>query len=154
VIFSIQQGSAPTRLGLARRPQRGKPAREVQMDEPGRCRRCDPIGRSGAIYRKTRRRTTTWREEMADQVVTKTVLTRFSAAQTDFQIALDAANAALSVSSNPAISNLVRAVGYYSRSTADSLIAISEQLDDINRNINNVAARLDGKQGPFSLKIR
>jgi hypothetical protein len=91
---------------------------------------------------------------MADQVVTKTVLTRFSAAQTDFQIALDAANAALSASSNPAISNLVRALGYYSRSTTDSLIAISEQLDDINRNINNVAARLDGKQGPFSLKMR
>jgi hypothetical protein len=45
-------------------------------------------------------------------------------------------------------------LAYYSRSTTDSLIAISEQLDDINRNINNVAARLDGKQGPFSLKMR
>jgi hypothetical protein len=91
---------------------------------------------------------------MADQVVTKTVLMRFSAAQVDFQTAVNAANAALSASPNPAISNLVRALAYYSRSTTDSLIAISEQLDDINRNINNVAARLDGKQGPFSLKMR
>jgi hypothetical protein len=91
---------------------------------------------------------------MADQNVTKAVMTRFTSARADFDTALGAAQTAVDASRDPVMSNLVRALAYYSRSTTDALIAISEQLDDVNRNINNVAARLDGKEGPFSLKMR
>jgi hypothetical protein len=38
------------------------------------------------------------------------------------------------------------------RSTTNALIAVFELLDDINRNVNNVAARLDGKQGRSQMR--
>jgi hypothetical protein len=81
-------------------------------------------------------------------------MTRFEAARADFTTAVHAAEVALHGSHDPVIANLIRALSYYSRSMADSVIAVSEQLDDINRNINNVAARLDGKKGPFTLRMR
>ncbi len=90
---------------------------------------------------------------MADQVVTKTVLMRFSAAQADFQTALNVANAALSASPNPAISNLVRALAYYSRSTPDSLTFPNNWTTSIATS-TTLQPELDGKQGPFSLKMR
>ena len=91
---------------------------------------------------------------MGDQYVSKLVMQRFSASKADFETALNAAYASLANHPDAAIHNLVRALAFYSRSTADALIAISEQIDDVNRNINNVAARLDGKKGPFSLHMR
>lgn len=91
---------------------------------------------------------------MGDQYVSKLAIQRMSAAKADFDIALNAANAALASHPDTALRNLVKALAFYSRSTTDALIAISEQIDDVNRNINNVAARLDGKQGPFSLRMR
>jgi hypothetical protein len=92
--------------------------------------------------------------EMGDQVVTKAVLDRMGAAKADFEIALGAAQAARDASPNAAIAHLAKALAYYSRSITDGLIAISEQIDDVNRNVNNVAARLDGRPGPFNLRMR
>jgi hypothetical protein len=35
-------------------------------------------------------------------------------------------------------------------STTDTLLAIMQRIDDINRNVNGVAMRLDGKPGPIT----
>ena len=79
---------------------------------------------------------------------------RFEIARKDFNTAAERAKAAVKASTDPAITNLVNALGKYSHSTAEMIIAISEQLDDIAREVRNIAARLDGKQGPFDLHIR
>ena len=75
-------------------------------------------------------------------------------AQTDFDTALNAARAALNNAPSPFMANLVRALANYNRSTTDTLLAILQRIDDVNRNVNGVAMRLDGKPGPYSLKMR
>jgi hypothetical protein len=52
------------------------------------------------------------------------------------------------------MANLVRILANYSRSTTDTLLAIVQRTDDVNRNVNGVAMRLDGKLGPYNLHIR
>jgi hypothetical protein len=34
------------------------------------------------------------------------------------------------------------------------LLAVLQRIDDVNRNVNGVAMRLDGKPGPYNLKMR
>jgi hypothetical protein len=52
------------------------------------------------------------------------------------------------------MANLIRILANYSRSTTDTLLAIVQRTDDVNRNVNGVAMRLDGKLGPYNLHIR
>ena len=75
-------------------------------------------------------------------------------AQTDFDAALNAAKTALNSAPSPFMANLVRALANYNRSTTDTLLAIVQRIDDLNRNVNGVAMRLDGKPGPYNLKMR
>ncbi len=75
-------------------------------------------------------------------------------AQTDFDAALNAAKTALNSAPSPFMANLVRALANYNRSTTDTLLAIVQRIDDVNRNVNGVAMRLDGKPGPYNLKMR
>jgi hypothetical protein len=75
-------------------------------------------------------------------------------AKTDFDTALNAARTALSTAPSPFMANLVRALGNYNRATTDVLLAILQRVDDVNRNVNGVAMRLDGKPGPYNLKMR
>jgi hypothetical protein len=49
---------------------------------------------------------------------------------------------------------LIRILANYSRSTTDTLLAIVQRIDDVNRNMNGVALRLDGKPGAYNLHIR
>jgi hypothetical protein len=80
---------------------------------------------------------------------------RFKTASDDFDRALQLAQTAFNASAgSPAMSNLVLALGRFSRATIDMLLVVSEQLDEVNHNVNNVAARLDGKKGPFNLRMR
>jgi urate oxidase len=79
---------------------------------------------------------------------------RFAAANNDFQLAIKAAQTAFATSTSPVIRNLIFALAKYSLATNEAIVVVSQQLDDINRNINNVAARLDGKKGPFNLHMR
>ena len=76
------------------------------------------------------------------------------AAQKDFDKAVRAAQMALDASSSPAMRNLIIALATYARMNAEVTLSVHDQLNDIARNINNIAARLDGRQGPFSLKMR
>jgi hypothetical protein len=75
-------------------------------------------------------------------------------AKVDFDTALNAARAALNDAPSPMMANLVRALANYSRSSTDTMLAIMQKLDDINRNVSGVAARLDGREGPFNLRMR
>jgi hypothetical protein len=50
--------------------------------------------------------------------------------------------------------NLIRILANYSRSTTDTLLAIVQRIDDVNRTVNGVALRLDGKPGAYNLHIR
>jgi hypothetical protein len=75
-------------------------------------------------------------------------------AQTDFEAALTAARAALSNAPSPFMANLIRALAKYNLSTTDTLLAILERIEDVNRKVNGVAMRLDGKPGPYDLKMR
>jgi hypothetical protein len=75
-------------------------------------------------------------------------------AKNDFDTALNAARTALSTAPSPFMANLVRALGNYNRATTDVLLAILQRVDDVNRNVNGVAMRLDGKPGPYNLKMR
>ena len=52
------------------------------------------------------------------------------------------------------IANLIRILANYSRSTIDTLLAIVQRIDDVNRNVNGVAMRRDGKPGPYNLHMR
>jgi hypothetical protein len=79
---------------------------------------------------------------------------RFEAARKDFDLAVEKAKTAVNASTDPAITNLIFALGRYSRSAVEMMIAISTQLDEIERQLRNVAARLDGKKGPFDLHMR
>ena len=78
----------------------------------------------------------------------------YLAAQKDFDKAVRAAQMALDASSSPAMRNLIIALATYARMNAEVTLSVHDQLNDIARNINNIAARLDGRQGPFSLKMR
>jgi hypothetical protein len=75
-------------------------------------------------------------------------------AKTDFETALNAARTALNDAPSPFMANLVRALGNYNRATTDVLLAVLQRIDDVNRNVNGVAMRLDGKPGPYNLKMR
>jgi hypothetical protein len=75
-------------------------------------------------------------------------------AQRDFDIALNAAKAALNSAPTPFMANLVRALANYNRSTTDTLLAVLQRIDDVNRNVNGIGMRLDGKPGPYNLKMR
>ena len=79
---------------------------------------------------------------------------RFEAARKDFDAAVQRAKAAVNASTDPAITNLVFALGKYSYSVVEVLVAMSAQMDEIERQVRNVAARLDGKKGPFDLHMR
>ena len=78
----------------------------------------------------------------------------YLAAQKDFDKAVRAAQMALDASSSPAMRNLIIALATYARMNAEVTLSVHDQLNDIARNINNIAARLDGRQGPFLLKMR
>ena len=52
------------------------------------------------------------------------------------------------------MANLIRILANYSRSTTDRLLAIVQRIDDVNRNVNGVAMRRDGKPGPYNLHMR
>jgi hypothetical protein len=78
----------------------------------------------------------------------------FKESKRDFDKAVQAAQVALDASTSPAMRNLVLALASFSRANLDTILGVWDELDDINRKIDNVAARLDGKQGPFSLKMR
>ena len=45
-------------------------------------------------------------------------------------------------------------LGNYNRATTEVLLAVLQRIDDVNRNVNGVAMRLDGKPGPYNLKMR
>ena len=75
-------------------------------------------------------------------------------ASRDFDTALNAARSALNEAPSPVMANLVRALANYSRSTTDILLTVVQKLDDVNRNVSGVAARLDGREGPFNLRMR
>jgi hypothetical protein len=75
-------------------------------------------------------------------------------ASRDFDTALNAARSALNEAPSPMMANLVRALANYSRSTTDILLTVVQKLDDVNRNVSGVAARLDGREGPFNLRMR
>jgi hypothetical protein len=75
-------------------------------------------------------------------------------AQTDFETALTAARSALSGAPSPFMANLIRALANYNLSTTDTLLAILERIEDVNRKVNGVAMRLDGKPGPYDLHMR
>jgi hypothetical protein len=77
-----------------------------------------------------------------------------SDSRNDFNTALNAAQAALNNAPSPFMANLVRALANYNRSTTDALLAILQRIDDVNRDVNGVAMRLDGKPGPYSLHMR
>lgn len=79
---------------------------------------------------------------------------KFAEATKDFDRALQNAQAAINATTDPAMRNLILALANYSRSTTDVLIVMADQLDEIERQVKNVGARLDGKPGPFSLKMR
>jgi hypothetical protein len=79
---------------------------------------------------------------------------RFDAARKDFDLALQKAQAAVDATTSPAIRNLVFALANYSRASVDTMLVMSAQLDEIERQVRNVAARLDGKKGPFDLHMR
>jgi hypothetical protein len=79
---------------------------------------------------------------------------RFEAARKDFELAIQRAKSAVDASTSPAITNLVFALANFSRSAIDTMLAMSTQLDEIERQVRNVAARLDGKKGPFDLHMR
>jgi hypothetical protein len=72
-------------------------------------------------------------------------------AQSDFDTALNAARLALNDAPSPFMANLIRALANYNRSTTDTLLAIMQRLDDVNRNVNGIGMRLDGKPGPYNL---
>jgi hypothetical protein len=78
----------------------------------------------------------------------------YEAARKDFDKAVHQAQMALDATSSPAMRYLILALATYSRMNAEVTLSVHDQLDDISRNINNITARLDGKQGPFSLKMR
>ena len=75
-------------------------------------------------------------------------------AQTDFEAALSAARTALDGAPSPFMANLIRAVAKYNLSTTDTLLAIFQRIEDLNRNVNGIGMRLDGKSGPYNLKMR
>jgi hypothetical protein len=75
-------------------------------------------------------------------------------AQNDFNTALNAARTALNDAPSPFMANLVRALGNYNRATTDVLLAVLQRIDDVNRNVNGIGMRLDGKPGPYNLKMR
>ena len=50
------------------------------------------------------------------------------------------------------MANLIRILANYSRSTTDRLLAIVQPIDDVNRNVNGVAMRLDAKPGPYNVR--
>jgi hypothetical protein len=52
------------------------------------------------------------------------------------------------------IANLIQILANYSRSTIDTLLAIVQRIDDVNRNVSGVAMRRDGKPGPYNLHMR
>jgi hypothetical protein len=79
---------------------------------------------------------------------------RFEAARKDFDMAVQRAKTAVSATKDPAFTNLVVALGKYSRAGIEMMLALSAQLDEIERQVRNVAARLDGKKGPFDLHMR
>jgi hypothetical protein len=75
-------------------------------------------------------------------------------AHNDFDTALNAARTALSDAPSPFMANLVRALANYNRATTDVLLAVLQRIDDVNRNVNRIGMRLDGKPGPYNLKMR
>jgi hypothetical protein len=75
-------------------------------------------------------------------------------AQSDFEKAIRAAQMALDSAPSPFMANLIRALADYQRAATETLLAILQRVDDVNRNVNGVAMRLDGKPGPYSLKMR
>jgi hypothetical protein len=79
---------------------------------------------------------------------------RFETAKKDFDNAIQRAQAAVDASTSPAIKNLVFALAQYSRASVETMLVMSKQLDEIERQVRNVAARLDGKEGPFDLHMR
>jgi hypothetical protein len=79
---------------------------------------------------------------------------RFGKADSEFLAGMHDANASLAASSSAAHDNLVKALAHYSRATGAALVALSLQIEDLHREVRNVAARLDGRQGPFSLRMR
>jgi hypothetical protein len=52
------------------------------------------------------------------------------------------------------MANLIRILANYSRSTTDTLLAIVQRIDDVNRNVNGAAMRLDREPGPYNLHTR
>jgi hypothetical protein len=79
---------------------------------------------------------------------------RFEAARKDFNAAVARAKMAVGATADPAMQNMVAALGKYNYSLGEMLLIVSGQLDDIERQVRNVAARLDGKTGPFDLHMR
>jgi hypothetical protein len=75
-------------------------------------------------------------------------------AHNDFDNALNAAKTALNDAPSPFMANLVRALANYNRATTDVLLAVLQRIDDVNRNVNGIGMRLDGKPGPYNLKMR
>ena len=75
-------------------------------------------------------------------------------AHNDFDNALNAAKTALNDAPSPFMANLVRALANYNRATTDVLLAVLQRVDDVNRNVNGIGMRLDGKPGPYNLKMR
>jgi hypothetical protein len=75
-------------------------------------------------------------------------------AHNDFDNALNAAKTALNDAPSPFMVNLVRALANYNRATTDVLLAVLQRIDDVNRNVNGIGMRLDGKPGPYTLKMR
>jgi hypothetical protein len=74
-------------------------------------------------------------------------------AHNDFDNALNAAKTALNDAPSPFMANLVRALANYNRATTDVLLAVLQRVDDVNRNVNGIGMRLDGKPGPYNLKM-
>ena len=75
-------------------------------------------------------------------------------AHNDFDNALNAAKTALNDAPSPFMANLVRALANSNRATTDVLLAVLQRVDDVNRNVNGIGMRLDGKPGPYNLKMR
>ncbi len=76
------------------------------------------------------------------------------ASRADFDAAVAAATAAMNAAPSPVMTNLIRAVHNYNRNSTDLMLAILQKLDDVHRSVSGVAARLDGREGPFSLRMR